>query len=762
MNPRSVSVSAIAFLTLAPLASMLAQAASPSAGSPGAPVKAGEEVVSLSVFTVSTDRPDPYRTTDSLSAARIRGAIIDTPATINVLTSQFFEDIGAHSIFDATQYVSGIGNGRLAGPNGILDRQTIRGFENDGRTIDNFSSGFQANLNPLLIDRVEIVKGPNAILSPTGAPGGSLNVLTKSPLFKQQSTVAVELGSYFAQRLLFDTTGPLPGNPRAAFRVIGSFQDAKTYVPGKLKQWDINPQFTYRLSDRSQVSLKYTYSDWESSGAASNPGTVWIAGPDVTDGATVPNTPPPGFRYRANNGVPEWAARQDKVHRFAGEFTTELSPNLSMRLGAEKLYDYFKIDGGQAAFPNINAAHYEPATGRYTPNLAWARNAAGTFVSSPSPQYDPTNVARTAQLNPSWTEDMQIQNDYAGRFTVGAVTLQPIVGGVYQRAKNNNYNRTAALAPVNLFAPDNNPARPAAYNLSTSAASRTTQKQLYTAVRSGFLADRLLLTGGASRVWLETKATNRLTNVVSPLKGSKDSYLGGVLAKPAKNMAVYYSYSTNAALVSFNNTPLFREGKQHEVGAKTELFDQRLSISGAWFKITQTNLVTPNPLFLSDPVRNPQNTLSDQNNKGYEFDVVGGLTKELSVVASYTRMKLREPRGRRLRNIPDELANLLLRFQFPKGRLQGVGVFAGVNHVGNAAGESATGLTALGELQQVSFFVPSRTIWNVGGSYVRQNWRFNLNVDNVLDKKTPWQSSGRNSLSPFPGINPRLTTTFSF
>ena len=138
-----------------------------------------EQTVELPTFTVSSERGNEYRATDSMSAARIRGALIDTPATVNVITDDFLKDIGAASLFDATQYISGIGNGRLGGGSGILDRQTIRGYENDGRTIDNFSSSFQGNLDPLLYERVEIVKGPvddldDAALMP--AFGGKMGI----------------------------------------------------------------------------------------------------------------------------------------------------------------------------------------------------------------------------------------------------------------------------------------------------------------------------------------------------------------------------------------------------------------------------------------------------------------------------------------------------------------------------------------------------------------------------------------------------------
>src|SRR4051794_15402584 len=64
------------------------------------------ELVELPAFTVSSDRANAYRATDSMSAARIRTKLIDTAASVNVITSDFLKDISAASLFDATQYVS--------------------------------------------------------------------------------------------------------------------------------------------------------------------------------------------------------------------------------------------------------------------------------------------------------------------------------------------------------------------------------------------------------------------------------------------------------------------------------------------------------------------------------------------------------------------------------------------------------------------------------------------------------------------------------
>jgi len=769
LSHRATSLAKIAAVACAVLAfvPMRAQTAPPNALQK---MDKEAETILLPEFSVSSDRANGYRAIDSLSAARIRGALLDTPTTINVITRDFLEDIGANSMFDATQYVSGIGNGRLGGSNGILDRQTIRGFESDGRTIDNLKTGFQANLNPTLYERIEIVKGPNAILAPTGAPGGSLNVITKSPLFTRQNTATFQVGNIYAQKFMVDSTGPLAPGSRLAYRLIGGYQDTDTYVPGKLKQWDVNPQFTYKISERTTLTLKYSYISWDSAGAASNPGTVWIAGPDVTGGMTIPDSPPPGIARRGYNGVPEWAHRYDWVHRGAVEFTTALTDRISMRLAGQYVYDKMFLDGGQAAYPNINANHIDPFTGIYTPNQTWARNAAGVYVPTTQLEYDPTRVAVNANLNPNWTHNSQIQNDFAGKFTAGAVTLQPVVGWTLERNLGRGINKTAPLPAINLFTPDNNPPKPAesAYtSVGTNNKSVSTTKQAYAALRTGFFSDRLFVSGGTARVWNDSTVTdlrNGNTLAGAPLRGHRDTYLAGFLVKVAKHVSTYYSYSSNAQLSSFNNLPLWREGKQHEFGVKTEFFNQRLSLGGSHFQIEQTNLSTPNPLFLVDPVNNAAQILSSQTNRGFEFDLVGGLTKELTVLASFTAMHTRDQLGRRPRNIPDTTANALLKYDIRSGDLKGAGAFLGVTHTGNAAGEipPGTGLTPLGVIVPVSFYTPARTILNVGASYVWQQYRFNLNVENATNKKTVWQGSGRNSLSPFPSTAVRLTTSVKF
>jgi iron complex outermembrane receptor protein len=743
-------------------ASLPAQTTAPAEAAPGSKVE-------LPTFTVSSERGNAYRATDSMSAARIRGALIDTPATVNVITDDFLKDIGAASLFDATQYISGIGNGRLAGGSGILDRQTIRGYENDGRTIDNFASSFQANLDPLLYERVEIVKGPNAILAPTGTPGGSINVITKSPKFTRGSTATLELAGEFGNKLTYDTTGPVPGTDKLAYRVVAGYQDANSYVRGSIRGWSVNPQLTWRISDRSQLTIKGNWVNWGTYGAAQNPSITLHASPTLANGGTLSlATIAPGFVYGENNGSSaDWTFREDQLRRGTLEYTTAIGDHLSLRLAAMRHYDYFNTEFTGLVTPgqSTQSSRYNPSTGIYTPETTWTI-VGGVPVGTFSAQYDPASITRSAGIERAYHNDTQYQADLAGNFEFAGASLQTVTGASHSHITSYSRAWTAVAGQIpnlNLAAPVDLPARPTVFTLGTNRFTDNTKKQIYAFARLGLLKDRLLLNGGMSRLWLDVPVTNLTNGSQTLLKGATNTPLYGALFKVTPTISVYYSHSTNANGVLFNGAALFQEGKQDEFGVKTEFFNQRLSITASHFDITQNNIVTPNPSFFIDPVNNPQNFKADLTNKGLEIDVVGGVTKNLTVLASFTDMKLRDAFGRRRRNIPDTTMNAMLKYTFSDGAAKGLSVFGGVTHVGNQAGEDPSiTATALGVVAQISFYAPARTIYNAGASYARGKYRFNLNLDNLTDEETIWQPSGRFSLSPYPGLNVRLTTTYTF
>jgi len=239
--------------------------------------------------------------------------------------------------------------------------------------------------------------------------------------------------------------------------------------------------------------------------------------------------------------------------------------------------------------------------------------------------------------------------------------------------------------------------------------------------------------------------------------------MAGLLIRLTRSVSAYANHTTNAALTNAANQPLWQQGRQYEFGIKSDFLGDRLSLTAAHFEIAQNNIVTPNPLYNVDPAHNSPGMLSDQSSRGSELNLIGGLTSNLSVIASWTGMKFRDQFGRRARNVPDRLASALLNYRFDRGWLDGASVFAGLVQAGQVAGENAPNqLTALGVPEQVGFYLPGWTVWNAGAGYRWGHYRLRLNLDNLLGARFGWEPSSRLSVSPYPGPAVRLTAEIGF
>ncbi|HVU36532.1 MAG TPA: TonB-dependent receptor plug domain-containing protein, partial [Opitutaceae bacterium] len=164
-----------------------------------------DQVVTLPQFTINENRGNPYVSHQALSASRVAMSTLDIPQTVSIVTSDFMQDSMSFRILDAAKYVTPVVESTL--PVGG-DRYTIRGFQVSHEFIDGMvisgEDGYSMSLAPYNIDRVEIIKGPNAILVPGGAPGGQFNPITKSPLMQNQAEVTLELAQYFGNAISTD------------------------------------------------------------------------------------------------------------------------------------------------------------------------------------------------------------------------------------------------------------------------------------------------------------------------------------------------------------------------------------------------------------------------------------------------------------------------------------------------------------------------------------------------------------------------------
>lgn len=762
---------ALALLALLPAAPLSAQTAAAPAQ------KDKDEVVVLSPFTVTAEGGDRYRAGEAISAVRVRAPLIDTASSISVITRDMMDDLAPNRVFDVTRYVAGVQEGRGVQ---FQDRMIIRGFEtqNGARTVDNFLQSADAdNVEEAIIDRIEVTKGPNAILSPAGAPGGSLNIITKSPSFRKQRAFTATVGLFDAQKYMFDVTGPVDAAGKVAYRLVQSGQDSNRYWDREnyLKGTSLAPMISWKISDKTLFTAKVIAAEhWISREP------LFIIDPAVDANTSDPYLLP-GISAASNNGVQPWSHVESHSGDVFTQLTTSVNEHLSLRVAANGRY-YYEDSEQNFLNTSLGINRYNPYTGVYSGNYVWAlQNSAlphnattNPYVASFSQWIDPSNIGNRPDKQDTRRKTANFQTDAVYTAQLGNVSSQTVAGIGYSRQTNEGRVRGGTLPGIDLSKPAtvNIPV----YNatLSNWNGSAYTNEQFYVNQRLGFLENKLYLTGGLLRYSTKTQSwswntTTGVRGAPTILDDSKNLWNVSALFKVRENASVYFSRSINAAPVIANNLPLWRSGEQDEFGFKTEFFNQKLSINGAYFEISQTNVTVPNPAYQTDPTQ-PQTLVSDLSNKGYEFEVMGSITPELSVIATWSHLKMRDALNRPIRAVADNNATLLTNYRFADGQLKGLAVNFGLVYNGRRAGDApgnGTNYTPLGVPTQVSFFLKPQYTTTLGFSYRwNETYHTRLVIDNVLDDKGFISVAGARytgaGLTTMPGRNIRLTTTINW
>ncbi len=199
-----------------------------------------------------------YKPDESKSALKIDAALRDIPQSVNVVPQQVLRDQGADSLEDALKNVPGIG---LSNGDGQRDQVTIRGFSAIGdQYIDGIRDDALYYRDMSNIERVEVLKGPAAVLYGRGSSGGLINSVTKKPSFAPEQEVGVSFDSEGKRRTEFDAGWADLEQQDKAFRVTGAFEDSETYRDGGfLERKAIAPSAYFRLSDDLDVNLSASY-----------------------------------------------------------------------------------------------------------------------------------------------------------------------------------------------------------------------------------------------------------------------------------------------------------------------------------------------------------------------------------------------------------------------------------------------------------------------------------------------------------------------
>lgn len=204
------------------------------------------------VTVKSTTVAPSYQPLTTQTAAKIEAPLRDIPQTINVVPEELIKDQGARSMQDVLKNVPGvsfhIGDGQR-------DQFVIRGFDAIG---DLFVDGVRDDAlyyrDLSNIERVEVVKGPAAVLYGRGSSGGIINRITKKPGISVRD-VELTAGSYDQKRATFDFGDTL--GEAAAFRITGAVEDSGSFRDeGFLEREHIAPSLALQLSPDTKLLLQ--------------------------------------------------------------------------------------------------------------------------------------------------------------------------------------------------------------------------------------------------------------------------------------------------------------------------------------------------------------------------------------------------------------------------------------------------------------------------------------------------------------------------
>jgi len=254
-------------------ATLLAVASGLRAQIAPAPAAAPQEAVKLDPFSVKADSDVGFVAASSLAGGRIATALKDTPVAYSVLTKEFLEAFNVTDIADAASFSPnvqyqisdgtaqgyGSGGGAMNSLSGAATEQTmqIRG-QNTGAPQRNFFP-IGATMDNYNLDRVDVARGPNAVLFGIGNGGGSINANTKQAMLGRDLTeLRLQLGSWNRVRATLDLNRNV--TDKIAIRTNFMYQTGDTW---RDHEWEdrkgADLAVTYRISSRLTLRGEVEY-----------------------------------------------------------------------------------------------------------------------------------------------------------------------------------------------------------------------------------------------------------------------------------------------------------------------------------------------------------------------------------------------------------------------------------------------------------------------------------------------------------------------
>ncbi|MEZ2329576.1 TonB-dependent receptor plug domain-containing protein [Mesorhizobium sp. RCC_202] len=204
---------------------------------------------------------DGYKAKKDASATKTDQPLEKTPQAVSVVGSQQIEDQAARSVVEATRYAPGI-RSETFGNDTRNDWFLIRGFSSqvnsyfmDGLQLQSSDSFATWKVNPYLLDRIDILRGPSSALYGASNPGGLINLVSKRPTFQNRGETAVGVNEFGNVWSGLDVEG-VNKDGTLAYRFIATGNYGGTQVDyTDNNQFAIMPELTWKPDEDTTLTV---------------------------------------------------------------------------------------------------------------------------------------------------------------------------------------------------------------------------------------------------------------------------------------------------------------------------------------------------------------------------------------------------------------------------------------------------------------------------------------------------------------------------
>lgn len=631
-----------------------------------------------------------YKVDSSSSATRSEIALKDTPQSVSVVTQKVIEDIGATRLIEALDLAGGVTRANNFGGQGLTGFN-VRGFTSGEFYRNGFpiNRGYPNAPDSNTIERVDVLRGPSSSLYGRGDPGGTFNLISKTPKSEQQTTLGAQLNSEGLYRTTIDTTGIIPNAENIGYRLNVIAEGGDSYRDHvESKRYGIAPIIQWQASDATKVTFEA----------------------DI-----LRNQHPLDRGHTSYAGQKSFNSSPETYLWETGKYNNRLynDNNMTQLRVEHDLGNDWKLNAGV----------------QYSNGKLY-----GYAVEANGIQDDGQTLNRNYNYRELKWQDTDAQINLTGNFQLLGLTHTLVTGLEYEKydyksyiirsdAKSNNY-------PINIYDPVLGQPLPELKNITTHDRENLKTTALFVQDQID-LNERLSALLGLRFEHYEHDYKNLLPNTAN-WNTSHDAFIPrlGLVFKARDDLSIY----SNAAKSFKPNTGASRngegfdpeEGMAYELGFKWLALDNMLSVDSAIYYAKKENVLTLDPIDSAYKV-----AAGEVRSQGIELNVAGQITPAWKIIGgyAYTDAEVSKDntlkKGTALANIPKNSFNLLNIYEFQDGPLQGLGLGINQKYIDKRAGQTANStytMKGYAVTDLVSYYQATPKL------------RLNLDLKNIFDK----------------------------